>query len=77
LNREEIAGLKARERPGWGVTEKTMHWNLTNKNAEEIHDLRERQRIAIEEYARRQADFDALRDRISDLARAVGEQPSE
>jgi hypothetical protein len=70
LNGARISLIEAREVPGWTAKEKRMAFDLTVANSEEIEILREWARQLMER-ARR------LEDKVTDVARAVGEEPSE
>lgn len=73
LNTAEIAGIKARERPGWGVTEKGMHWDLTNANNQEIEILQAWRAAIDARLAATAAQAKRISDRLVNLERALGE----
>jgi hypothetical protein len=73
LNSTKLDLLEARQVPGWTASDKRRHWDLTHKNSEELHDLREEVRLMHEIQRIRASWAEQIERRLGNLERAFGE----
>jgi vacuolar-type H+-ATPase subunit I/STV1 len=72
-----VRGMRAREVPGFDAEDKQQLIKMVNQLAEEQEDVRHLRATIARLTAEVRVDLDALRERMTGIERAVGEESSE